>query len=740
MREMLNEKTADLELTNEERLELYRLVARARALEEALILRRREIPGPLLTGMGQEAIAIGSLYALLKCGILDTSIKSPDHRAMYGAAVVIDVKCGDENAGLVKDLIRNYFVRADGGNHGRDGNVHWGDLKQRLIPFMCSDMSVPQMVAIGFAEECARREWPTMPQDKRPVGVVYFGDGAAQQGIVHEGMNWVATANAAGRAAPMIFIINENNRACFTEPKEEYGLSELVKRADGYGGMVGVDVFGFDPEAMYQETILAIRRAQNLQSTLIVAHNFRLTGHNEDQIIRTKGALERDNFFAVEEVFGLDDKGLLAFRNAVANEPVFGAWRATLLENRVATRETFDEIVADERKKMRALLDDVLTEPKVTVDGDKKRDRSVFPPFSFTSPEEKPRGSAAGTRMSYNKAFAWIVGKLLKEDERAVYYGEDIANSRGGVLALSKGVFTEFPSRVWNTPISEEAIVATAAGRALAGGKPMFEFQFAPFDKDAFRTLAHVVAPNWYLKKLVFDIVAVYPCGVVHGGGSGHFHESWPERFLLPMEGIVVVVPSNAHDVVGLMRAAHEYGGPVAVLLQIAAASLPDFYSEVPEEPFVIPFGKARVAREGTDVSVITYGAACVSAAKNEAEELSKEGISLEVIDLRTVHPLDTAAILLSVAKTGRCLVFHEDYFVGGVGDMLVGALSRTDGFLEHIKTRRVPVIGASTPFIPTDLDLVWARLPYERATEKGAVRFRSRKLAAVARELMTYR
>ena len=743
-------------LTDADRLTLFALMAQTRAFQETLLLNRRKIPGPLLVAMGQEAVSAGSFLALHKAGILESSIKAPDHRIMFGAAIAMDVLSPKEPL-LSRDLMRNFLVRAAGGNRGRDGNQHWGALSRRIMPFMCSDMSVNAMIAVGYAEELRRREWSGLPEGERPVGVVFFGDGAAQQGIVHEGMNWVAASNfrrtphelmllrgkwldevtrelSVVRGAPVIFIINNNSRACFTDPGDSYGASDLARRAQGYAHMIGVDVDGTDPEAMYRETAEAIVRAQHLESTLIVAHNYRLSGHNADQTIYKEGALERRDFFDVERIFGLSD--VAEFHEAVTRDPVTGLWSSTLRERKVASREKLDDILASERAQMDALFADVLSEPKITVSKDAE-DRSVFPSFP---PAHEPEEGAPTERMGYNKAFAWILGKLLREDARTVYFGEDIANSEGGVLALTKGVFSEFgPARVFNAAISEEMIVASAAGRALAGGKPLFEFQFGSFWWDAARIFAHAIAPNWFLKKMEYGLIAIAPCGVVHGGGSGHFHEDWPERFLAPMRGIVVVAPADAYEVVGLMRAAHEFKGPVVVLLQSAAASLPDFFSLVPETSYSIPLGEAHVAHEGADVTVVTYGAACVAAAKNEAGVLAKEGISLEVVNLRTVYPWDTKTIIASVQKTGRCVIFHEDCGRDGIGEQLAGALSGDVKFLSYVKTPHIPVVGASTPFSVTDLDLAWERFPYEREKTEHGVRHRSSKLAAAVRGLIHF-
>ncbi|MEK7178968.1 MAG: transketolase C-terminal domain-containing protein, partial [Patescibacteria group bacterium] len=377
-----------------------------------------------------------------------------------------------------------------------------------------------------------------------------------------------------------------------------------------------------------------------------------------------------------------------------------------------------DPVIEEERAHMEGVVERVLGESMITVEED-MRDRSVFPSFvSASPPSSDTKGNHTKTeRLKYNEAFRRVVSLLMQEDPRVVYFGEDVSSKEGGVLGLTKGLLEEFgKGRIFNTPISEEAIAANAAGRALAGGKPICEFEFAPFFADAFPVFAHAIAPQWYQKKLKYDFTAIFPCGVVHNVPSAHYHESWPERFLLPMSGIAIVAPSNAYDLVGLMRAAHEFEGPVAMLLQISAAGMAEFISDIPDEPYSIPLGKAHVIREGSDFTVVAYGAACVAAARNEAEYLAHEGVSVEVIDMRTVHPWDTETIKRSIVKTGRFAVMHEDYASNGsVGEALVGKLLQDEDVLFSLKAMPV-VVGAKYHFIPTASALAWDRLPYKRA------------------------
>lgn len=192
------------------------------------------------------------------------------------------------------------------------------------------------------------------------------------------------------------------------------------------------------------------------------------------------------------------------------------------------------------------------------------------------------------------------------------------------------------------------------------------------------------------------------------------YHESWPEGFIQPMQGIVIVTPANAYDLVGLIRSAHEYDGPVAMLLSIAAANEPEFASDIPMEPYCIPLGKAKVKREGNNFTVIAYGASCVHAALNEADALAKEGISVEVIDMRTVWPFDLDTIRESIYKTGRYTVMYEERRSSGIAaELIVQLQEHNDSVLLHTNMLKTARIAGDNVPIPSAKVLVWDRLPY---------------------------
>jgi len=726
---------------------LFRLLCRTRALQEALIIHRSEIPGPAFTGMGQEAAAVVPLFALQNLGILDKSALHFDHRMIFSGVSAIDGLTLNSDETLTLDLLRNFFCRATGGNRGRDGNVHIGWPERNIVPFGSSDMGLWSAVLLGFVEEKARKEgWYDLPKEERPIGLAYFGDGASNQGLIHEAMNWAWTYRL-----PIIFGINNNQVALFTTPEEGYGGTELYKRAGGYGDMIGIQVDGMDPAAVYKAMHEAVRHAQDRVPVLLELCTKRLTGHNEDHVNRVskpEELREKRNFFDVRSIDGLDDAGLAQFREDAENEPL-RRMQHWLVEHELLSGETSgdplrDHIIDEERDRIDALVEQILKEPKITIEEDRK-DRSTLPPL-LDAPVHPDAGSGKTERMRYNESFWHVVGNIMETDERVTYSGQDIGTKEGGVLATTKGLVKRFGrKRVRNTPISEEVMVAVLAGQALAGARPFFEFQFAPFYRESSRVFRHVIVPQWFQKKYRFGLIPVFSSGIVGDkGGSGTYHEDWPERELLTMPGLAIVAPANAYEVVGLVRAAYESGWPVALLLQTSAASSPEFASDIPLDPYTIPLGKAKVVREGTDFTVVAYGAGCVAGAYKEAEDyLAPEGISVEVINLRTIRPWDKETVRKSLDKTGRIVFMHEDYHGNGSpGQMLSGELAQEKGALRNLCLPHVPILGASTPFVPTDYKLVLERLPYEICvSEDGKQKFhRSEKLAAIIRDGMKYK
>ena len=796
-------------------LDLYRLLAKTRWLNGVLARLRSHIFGVAILSLRQESVPVVPMFVLLKMGILLDSIKSGDHRTNFGIATVTDELTAHlEGHNHTMELLRNHFGKATGGNRGRDGNVHYGCLECRILQFMVSDMGRMPGIALGYAQEIARIEYPSLDPANWPIGVTFFGEGAFQQGGIYEAMNECATGNhkltmekllarvdeqfitpfmreyGVVRPSAFTWFVNKNRYSLFADAIEEHGDSNLAMRATGFGDMVGIEVDADNPVEYYRVCHEAFTRArEEFVSTIVVANTYRGGGHNQDEIAYEPGALERGDFAAVTRVDGVDDLG--EFKEAWKTEPLIQL-RKYMLDQDVADESTLDAIYAEQEASMTELAQQVLAEPDITVEEDKK-DRTIFPPIDWSSlPLEKPH-VVPGIRddesrvkwMAFNESYTWIVDKLLSEDPGVVYFGQDIAKGPGGVLGLTPGLAKKFgPGRVWQTPIAEEAMFAGGAGRSLfvprphivlpegyKKSKPIVEAEFAHFLWDGMIIL-RVVAPQWYQKGMKFGFIAILPAGPLPGGGE--YHES-VEIFahLMKMQGIVILMPTNAYDLVGLMRAAYEYDGPVAVYLQISARNNWEFGREIPLDPYVIPFGKAKIITETQNptVTVVPIGAGCTRATENEASHLKDEdGIEVEIVDLRTAWPFDLATIKKSFFRTGQLVIIQEDTLPGSIGATIESMLTKDEevqrhfakdlitdigeglGFLERLLTTRIHVISSGEEgdiFSPTAENLVWARLPYVRVEEEGIdetgqphtpLIHRSPKLAAVIRAQRQYR
>ncbi len=753
-------------LQNSEKLELYRWLVRNAALGLAVAKNRSHVFGACLLGIRQEAVTMVPMYALYKKGILMESPVSGDQRTQWGIAVAKDEFTADrEGHHHVKEILRNHFGRVTGGNRGRDGNIHWGCLPCRILTFMYSDMAGMVNTAIGFGQEMFRMEWPNLAPEKRPIAIAFYGEGAEQQGCIHEARNWVATSNykwnlnefiarygenfvtplmrelKVARGAPVGLIIVKNKYSLFADAIDEYGMANLADRARGYGDMVGVEVNSDNISEYYDECVKMIERAQQCVSTLMVVDTYRGTGHNQDQIEYAGPINTREDLSKAVRVFGVRD--INEFTEAWKTDPVL--YPHFLLDSEIVDETTVKEMRMEEEAKLFSLAQVVLGEPAITVEEDKK-DRSMFPSVDWSELPKEPDRSSLNSensiKMGYKAAYNWIINELMREDERVIYFGEDCGS--GGVLALTQGLLDEFgPTRIWNAPLSEMAIIETAGGRALYGSKPFAEFQFGWFGAEA-QKFIKAASIQWYQKKMKFGFVSVFPCGVVRSGGSGEYHEHYVEAELMPSRGLVILFPANAYDLVGLVRACKYYDGPVALILEISAASLPEFDRVIPLDPYVIPFGKANIARSGKDFTIVSYGAAAVSAAKNEADFLAKEeNIDVEVIDLRTIYPTDFTTIKASVEKTGRLAIMQAADEFTGAGHYLRSKLVGRDGVLGDILTyNAIDIVCAGMDgdlAIPSAEELVWARLPYY-VTKTGRVMHRSRKLADAIRDGMRYK
>lgn len=287
----------------------------------------------------------------------------------------------------------------------------------------------------------------------------------------------------------------------------------------------------------------------------------------------------------------------------------------------------------------------------------------------------------------------------MKRDESVFIIGEDVG-TYGGAFKLTEGFIDEFGAeRVIDTPISESAIVGVACGAALMGMKPIAEFQFIDFISCGFDMLTNYAAKSRYRGCGAISAVFRGPCGA--GVRAGPFHSLNAESFFLNTAGLKMVEPSTPYDAKGLIKAAIRDPDPVLFFEHKKLYRLPRIKEELPEEDYIVPIGKARIAREGSDLSIITFGAQVLNAL-DAAEVLEKQdGLSVEVLDLRTLAPLDKEAILQTVRKTNRVVILHEASITGGIGGEISAIIAEEAFEWLDAPIIRIGAIDTPVPFAP---------------------------------------
>jgi 2-oxoisovalerate dehydrogenase E1 component beta subunit len=324
-----------------------------------------------------------------------------------------------------------------------------------------------------------------------------------------------------------------------------------------------------------------------------------------------------------------------------------------------------------------------------------------------------------GVEILYLEAIRQALFEEMERDERVFVLGQDVG-VYGGAFKVTEGLQERFgKERVLDMPLAEEAIVGGAIGAAMRGMRPVAEMQFIDFISRAFDLLTNFAAKNRYRTGVGVPMVVRGPSGAgVHGGP---FHSQSPEMYFVKTPGLKVVAPATAYDAKGLLKAAIRDDDPVLFLEhKFLYRRVKD---RVPEEDYVVPIGKAAVRRTGTDLTIVTYGAMLWTALE-AAEILAKDGVSAEVLDLRTLLPLDEEAILASVRRTGKCLVLHEDTRTGGLGAEIAATLSE-----KAFEWLDGPILRVTAPDTP---------VPYSPPLEEAFLP-NVKTLLAAARKLVRY-
>ena len=639
-----------------ELLEIYRKILLPRLIEEKMmILLRQGKISKWFSGWGQEGISVGVGYAMGE----DEYIL-PMHRNL-GIFTSRNVP--------LSRLFAQFQGKALGFTKGRDRSFHFGTQEYKIVG-MISHLG-PQM---GIADGIALAN--KVRKDKKAT-IVFTGDGGASEGDFHESIN-VATV----WDLPVIFAIENNQWGLSTPSKEQFRCKQFIDKGIGYG-MHAEKVDGNN----ILEVITTVRRLaedirENSRPVLLECVTFRMRGHEEAS--GTKYYPE-----------GLQDQWEQF--DPVTNFEMY------LSELGLLTEAKVEEIKEELRKEIQDGLDIAYAEPNIIPNTEEE----VADLFA-ENPNAIVEGTGSTREMRLIDAVQDGLRLSMRKHKDLIIMGQDIADY-GGVFKVTEGFMDEFgKDRVRNTPICESAIVGSGLGLSIAGMKAVVEMQFADFVTCGFNQIINNLAKIHWRWGQNADVVVRMPTGA--GSAAGPFHSQSNEAWFFHTPGLKVVYPSSPSEAKGLLMASIDDPNPV--LFFEHKNLYRSIKEEVFETEFSIEIGKAAVKAEGSKLSIITYGFA-VHWALDLLDEY--EDGTIEIIDLRTLLPLDTEAIYSSIRKTGRALILHEDCLTGGIGGEIAALINENCFEVLDAPVRRLASLDTPVPFAP---ELEANFLPKEKLKE----------------------
>jgi len=601
--------------SNDELIDLYRRLLLPRMIEEKmLVLLRQGKISKWFSGIGQEAIAVGVTQALhSKDWVM------PLHRNL-GVFTSRDMP--------LHRLFQQWQGHKEGYSKGRERSFHFGSSEHRICG-MISHLGPQLALADGAALAHQLKEEPL-------VAVAFTGDGGTSEGDFHEALNV-----AAVWGLPVIFIIENNGYGLSTPVSEQYRCKQLADKALGYG-MDSVVIDGNNVLAVH-DTIRGVREycLREKKPYLIECMTFRMRGHEEAS--GTKYVPKE-----LMEEWGRKDP--------IKNYEQFLVTEGVLTEMEIATIRHEYKAYIDNELQLAEQVQPMLPDTSEEVQ-DVYAIRQSAP---VLLPEPDPRDTEVKEKRMIDAIQEALV-QSMERDPKLVLMGQDIAEY-GGAFKVTEGLMARFGKhRVRNTPLCESAIVGVTLGLALEGIPSVMEMQFADFVTVGFNQIVNNLAKIHYRWGQPAPVVIRMPTGA--GVGAGPFHSQSNEAWFTHVAGLKVVYPSGAYDAKGLLNAAIQDPNPVMyfehkVLYRSQSEPVPDEYYE-------IEIGKAKTMSEGEDITVITYGAGVHWAMDYQR---SHPDVSMHIVDLRSLLPLDYEAIKEAVARTGKVLMLHEDNLTGGIG------------------------------------------------------------------------
>jgi 2-oxoisovalerate dehydrogenase E1 component len=628
---------------------MYRRMLVIRGFEErvAALYRDGEVPGFVHLSIGQEASAVGACWPLRNDDVITSTHRGHGHCLAKGL----------DPLGMFAELM----AKDAGTNRGRGGSMHIAD--PRLGIFGANGIVAAGLPIAGGAALAAQL------RGKGALAVAFFGDGAVAQGAFHEAVNLAAVWRL-----PVVFCCENNGYAEFSSAADQHAAT-IEQRAAGYGvGYVGVD--GNDVVAVATTMAEAVERARAGDGpTILEAVTHRWHGHYEG---------DPQRYRSPEEIEELTTHDPIARHRRRLIEA--GVDEAELTSTEAAVAQELDDAVTAARG---------LTEPETASLHD-------YVTVTRTERAEPPAPAADAPVFRAMDAVRTALEIELETDERVFVAGIDVGDG-GNVFGLTRGLRDRFGDRVRDTPISETAIMGLGVGAAMAGMRPVVELMYVDFLGVCLDQLLNQAAKLPFMTGGAAEMALTVRTQFGAGRSSGSQHSQSLEALLAHIPGLTVVMPSTPADTYGLLRAAIQDPNPVVF---IENRLLYGMKGPQPDADFILPLGKAAIVRPGTDITVVSVSR-MVHEAVAAAEAVAADGVSAEVIDLRTVAPLDMPTILDSVRKTNRLLIAHEAILPFGIGAEIAATVARDA--LNHLDAP-IERIGAATtppPYAPS-LEKAW--------------------------------